>query len=211
MEQSMQQQTLTPITLETSLIKLVPMSLQYLDDYCLAGDYPQVWQHMPVNRCQNSEIAQAWMQEAIDEMSQGLQLAFITIDKKTDKVIGSTRLFRYNEKDKMIELGHTFITPDFQRSYVNSHAKYLMLKHAFEHKKMARVEICTNENNEQSRNAIARIGGHFEGVMRKHRRSPDGNYRNTALFSIIDNEWSQVKNKLLATGKTEKEFEHVSA
>jgi len=211
MEQSMRQQTLTPITLETSLIKLVPMSLQYLDDYCLAGDYPQVWQHMPINRCQNSEIAQAWMQEAIDEMSQGLQLAFITIDKKTDKVIGSTRLFRYNEKDKMIELGHTFITPDFQRSYVNSHAKYLMLKHAFEHLKMARVEICTNENNEQSRNAIARIGGHFEGVMRKHRRSPDGNYRNTALFSIIDNEWSQVKNKLLATGKTEKEFEHVSA
>jgi len=211
MEQSMRQQTLTPITLETSLIKLVPMSLQYLDDYCLAGDYPQVWQHMPINRCQNSEIAQAWMQEAIDEMSQGLQLAFITIDKKTDKVIGSTRLFRYNEKDKMIELGHTFITPDFQRSYVNSHAKYLMLKHAFEHLKMARVEICTNENNEQSRNAIARIGGHFEGVMRKHRRSPDGNYRNTALFSIIDHEWSQVKNKLLATGKTEKEFEHVSA
>jgi RimJ/RimL family protein N-acetyltransferase len=211
MEQWMQQQTLKPITLETSLIKLVPMSLEHLNDYCLAGNYPQVWQHMPVNRCKNTNVAQTWMQEAINEMSQGLQLAFVTIDKNTDKVIGSTRLFRYNETDKTIELGHTFITPEFQRSYVNSHAKYLMLKHAFEHLKMARVEICTNENNEQSRNAIARIGGHFEGVLRKHRRAPDGNYRNTALFSIIDDEWSQVKKNLLATKRKTKEFEHVSS
>jgi len=211
MELWMQQQTLKPITLETRLIKLVPMNLQHLNDYCLAGNYPQLWQHMPVNRCQSHLVAQTWMQEAIDEMSQGLQLAFITIDKNTDTVIGSTRLFRYNEKDKMIELGHTFITPEFQRSYVNSHAKYLMLKYAFEHLKLARVEICTNENNEQSRNAIARIGGHFEGVLRKHRRAPDGNYRNTALFSIIDDEWLQVKNDLLATRRTEMEFEHVSS
>jgi len=211
MELWMQQQTLKPITLETRLIKLVPMNLQHLNDYCLAGNYPQLWQHMPVNRCQSHQVAQTWMQEAIDEMSQGLQLAFITIDKNTDTVIGSTRLFRYNEKDKMIELGHTFITPEFQRSYVNSHAKYLMLKYAFEHLKLARVEICTNENNEQSRNAIARIGGHFEGVLRKHRRAPDGNYRNTALFSIIDDEWLQVKNDLLATRRTEMEFEHVSS
>jgi len=207
----MQQQILKPITLETSLIKLVPMKLQHLNDYCLAGNYPQLWQHMPVNRCQSHQVAQTWMQEAINEMSQGLQLAFITIDKHTDAIIGSTRLFRYNEKDKMIELGHTFITPKFQRSYVNSHAKYLMLKYAFEHLKLARVEICTNENNEQSRNAIARIGGHFEGILRKHRRAPDGNYRNTALFSIIDDEWLQVKKDLLATSKTEMEFEYVSA
>jgi RimJ/RimL family protein N-acetyltransferase len=210
MEQWMQQQTLKAVTLETSLIKLVPMSLEHINDYCLAGNYPQVWQHMPVNRCQSHEVAHTWMQEAINEMSQGLQLAFITIDKNTNRVIGSTRLFRYNEKDKSIELGHTFITPEFQRSYVNSHAKYLMLKHAFEHLKMARVEICTNENNEQSRNAIARIGGHFEGILRKHRRSPDGNYRNTAMFSIIDDEWLQVKQNLLATNKKEKEFECVS-
>jgi len=207
----MQPITLKPITLETSLVKLVPMSLDHINDYCLAGNYPQVWQHMPVNRCQNHETAKAWMQEAINEMSQGLQLAFITIDKTSNRVIGSTRLFRYNEKDKSIELGHTFITPEFQRSYVNSHAKYLMLKHAFEHLKMARVEICTNENNQQSRNAIARIGGNFEGVLRKHRRSPNGNYRNTAMFSIIDDEWSQVAQNLLATRKKEKEFEHVSS
>jgi len=211
MEQQMLEPRLKPITLESSLIKLVPMSMRHLNDYCLAGNYPQVWQHMPVNRSQSHEIAQAWMGEAINEMTQGLQLAFITIDKKTDKVIGSTRLFRYNAKDRSIELGHTFITPAFQRSYANSHAKYLMLKHAFEHLKITRVEICTNENNEQSRNAIARIGGHFEGVLRKHRRSPNGDYRNTAMFSIIDDEWPRVKNNLLATSTKAKEFDHVSS
>jgi len=207
----MPQTLLKPVTLETSLIKLLPMNLKYVNGYCLAGNYPEVWQHMPVNRCQNHSIAQSWMEEAIAEMSQGLQLAFITIDKKTDKVIGSTRLFRYNKKDRTIELGHTFITPKFQRSYVNSHAKYLMLKHAFEHLKITRVEICTHENNQQSRNAIARIGGHFEGVLRKNRRAENGHYRNTAMFSIIDEEWSQVKKELLATSKNAKEFEYVSS
>ncbi|PKI13239.1 GNAT family N-acetyltransferase [Colwellia sp. 12G3] len=206
----MLQPRLKPITLETSLLKLVPMTMQHLNDYCLAGNYPQVWQHMPLNRSASHDIARPWMQEAVDEMAQGLQLAFITLDKKTNKVIGSTRLFRCNEKDKSIELGHTFITPEFQRSYVNSHAKYLMLKHAFEHLKMVRVEICTHENNQQSRNAIARIGGHFEGILRKNRRAPNGDYRNTAMFSILDEEWPQVKQQLLASGTNQEEFEHVS-
>jgi len=207
----MLQPTLKPITLETSLIRLEPMSMQHLNGFILAGNYAKVWQHMPINRCTNVEVAQPWMQEAISEMTQGLQLAYVTIDKKTDKIIGSTRLFRFNKKDKSIELGHTFITPEFQRSYVNSHAKFLLLKHAFEHLKMTRVEICTNENNQQSRNAIARIGGHFEGILRKHRRAPNGDYRNTALFSIIDDEWPLVKEQLLTTGTKQKEFEHVSS
>jgi RimJ/RimL family protein N-acetyltransferase len=184
--------------------------MQHLDGFILAGNYEEVWQHMPINRCKNAEIAQAWMQEAINEMSEGGQLAYITINKKTDEIIGSTRLFRCNEKDKSIELGHTFITPEFQRSYVNSHAKFLLLKHAFEHLKITRVEICTHENNKQSRNAIARIGGHVEGILRKHRRAPNGDYRNTALFSIIDEEWPHVKSDLLATATEPQEFEDVS-
>jgi len=197
---------LQPVTLESQLIKLVPMTLSHLDGFCLAGNFEQVWQHMPMNRCKDKATALPWITEAINEMAQGQQLAFVTIDKKSNTVIGSTRLFRVNENDKKIELGHTFITPKFQRSYVNSHAKFLMLQYAFETLKMARVEICTHENNQQSRNAITRIGGHFEGVLRKHRRAPNGNYRNTALFSIIDEDWPSVKQTLLATGQQAGEF-----
>ena len=204
---------LKAITLETRLIKLIPLTMQHLEGYCLAGNYPQVWQHMPINRCQSQEIAKPWLAEAIKKMDQGLELAFVIInkvsEKESDTVIGSTRLFRYNDNDKTIELGHTFITPDFQRSHVNSHAKYLMLKHAFEQLKMVRVEICTHENNQQSRNAITRFGGQFDGILRKHRRAPNGDYRNTALFSIIDEDWLQVKQQLLATGKSQEEFMHV--
>lgn len=184
------------------------MTMAHLDGFCLAGNYPEVWQHMPVNPCQNKEIAGSWMSEAITAMAKGRQIAFITIDKQTDSIIGSTRLLRLNKTDKTIEIGHTFITPTFQRSYVNSHAKYLMLKYAFETLDMARVEICTHEKNQQSRNAITRIGGHFEGILRKHRRAPNGAYRNTALFSIIDEDWPEIKQKLLISGKNKAEFCH---
>jgi RimJ/RimL family protein N-acetyltransferase len=197
-------------TLESSLIKLRPMTMSDLAGFRAAGDFPQVWQHMPVNRCQDNSTATAWLSEAIDEMNQGKQLAFVTINKANNKIVGSTRLFRVNEQDKAIEIGHTFITPQYQRGYVNSHAKFLMLQYAFEVLGMVRVEICTHENNQQSRNAIARIGGIFEGVLRKNRRAPNGNYRNTALFSITDDEWPQVKENLLKTGRNEEEFYYVS-
>ena len=197
---------LKAITLETQLIKLEPMKLSHLDAFCLAGNFEQVWQHMPINRCQNIEVALPWITQAIDEMTQEQQLAFVTIDKITNTIIGSTRLFRLNEQDKKVEIGHTFITPKYQRCYVNSHAKYLMLKHAFEELNMVRVEICTHENNQQSRQAIARIGGKFEGILRKHRRSPRGDFRNTALFSIINDEWPNVSERLLNTGKNKEEF-----
>jgi len=196
-----------PQILQSQLIKLVPMTMGHLDAYREAGNFPEVWQHMPMNRCKTKEITTAWMKEAINEMAIGQQIAFVTVDKKTNQVIGSTRLFRLNAKDKSLEIGHTFITPEFQRSYVNSHAKYLMLQYAFETLNMVRVEICTNEKNQKSRTAIIRIGGHFEGILRKHRKSPNGDYRNTAMFSITDDEWPKVKEKLLATAKQKQEFE----
>jgi len=199
----------TAINLESKLIRLEPLTMKHLTDICLAGNYPQVWQHMPINRCKDEQTARAWLQTAIDDMAAGKQLALVTIDKQSNSVIGSTRLFSLDQQLKKLELGHTFITPEFQRSYVNSHAKYLMLQYAFEELKMVRVEICTHENNQQSRKAIARIGGHFEGIIRKHRRAPNGDYRNTAMFSITDDEWPQVKQKLLASGKVQEEFIHV--
>ena len=196
-----------PQILQSQLIELVPMTMGHLDAYRTAGNFPEIWQHMPMNRCETEATATAWMKEAINEMALGQQIAFVTIDKKSNQVVGSTRLFRLNQQDNSLEIGHTFITPKFQRSYVNSHAKFLMLQYAFDVLNMVRVEICTNETNQQSRNAIARIGGHFEGILRKHRKSPQGNYRNTAMFSITDDEWPKVKARLLKTATQANEFE----
>lgn len=188
---------LKPITLTSELIKLEPMTMAYLPEFCSAGNFVEVWQHMPVNRCENAETARAWMQEAINEMAAGKQVAFIIINKKNNQVVGSTRLFRLNQQDRCVEIGHTFISPAWQRSHVNTHAKYLLLEYVFETLGFTRVEIATHENNLQSRHAIARIGGQFEGILRKNRRAENGSYRNTALFSIIDDEWPQVKINLL--------------
>ncbi len=201
----------TPKTLETELIKLLPMTMEHVSDFRTAGNFSKVWQHMPMNRCKDEATTNAWVNEAVEGMAKGNQLAFVTIDKKSNTIIGSTRMIRLDETNKKLEVGHTFITPNFQRTFVNSHAKFLMLQHAFEALDMARVEICTHENNLQSRKAIARIGGHFEGILRKHRRAPNGDYRNTAMFSITNDEWPPVKEKLLSTGKNKQEFYYVSS
>ena len=193
---------LTPIILENDLIKLVPMTLEYLEGFCLAGNYAEVWRWMPMNRCQNLNVGRDWMNEAIDAMANGEQLAFVIIDKESQQLVGSTRLFRLNKKDLSLELGYTFITPKFQRTYVNSNAKFLLLEYVFEQLKLTRVEFCAHEDNGKSRTAIQALGAKFEGILRKNRRLPDGSYRNTALFSILNNEWSSVRANLL--GRTVK-------
>ncbi|QBG37176.1 GNAT family N-acetyltransferase [Litorilituus sediminis] len=197
-----------PVTLASQKITLEPLTIAHLDAFQLAGNFEQVWQHMPMNRCKDQETARQWLNIALKEMAQGKEIGFATIDKASNTLVGSTRMIRLNSTHKKLEIGYTFITPKFQRSYVNSHAKFLMLQHAFEHLGMVRVEICTHEDNQQSRTAIARIGGQFEGILRKHRRNPDNSYRNTAMFSITDDDWPQVKQALLATGSSEQEFYH---
>jgi len=198
------------ITLESELIKLEPITMAHLSDFCKAGNFAEVWRYMQSNPCENIEITRTWISYMIDEMDTGSQIAFVIINKQSNKIVGSTRLFRVNEVDRALEIGHTFISPEFQRSHVNSHAKYLLLEYVFETLDFTRVEICTHENNLQSRRAIARIGGQFEGILRKNRCAGDGSYRNTALFSIINNEWPQVKANLLKTGQCKEVFSYVS-
>ncbi|PCH94233.1 MAG: hypothetical protein COB83_12110 [Gammaproteobacteria bacterium] len=116
--------------------------------------------------------------------------------KQREKFVGSTRFCSINSADRSLEIGFTFITPKFQRSYINTHAKYCLLKHAFEDLGAIRVEFKTHEQNQKSRNAVARLGAKYEGILRNQRILPDGNYRNTAIFSIIDSEWPTVKENL---------------
>ena len=189
-------QKLSPVTLETQLIKLIPLTMQHLKEFSYAGNHHEIWQYMSVsNQC-------------ITAMAKGSEVAFVIIDKTTEKLVGSTRLLHLNQAQSTLEIGHTFITPSFQRTYVNSHAKYLLLAHVFESLSINRVEICTHQDNVKSRQAIMRIGGHFEGIIRQHRLQASGQYRNTALFSILNNEWLRVKSNLLSLGTTVSEFCH---
>jgi len=128
--------------------------------------------------------------------ANGEHVPFAIFDNDSGQFVGSTRYCSINTADKSLEVGFTFITPEFQRSYINTHAKYCLLKHAFEELGAIRVEFKTHESNNKSRKAIERLGAKFEGVLRNQRILPDGSYRNTAIFSVIATEWPTVKKAL---------------
>lgn len=186
------------VTLATDRIELVPLSIDHAQAFRAAGNFDDIWTWMVPNPCVSLASTTLWLEQALELQSQGLQVPFVIIDKATQTLVGSTRYLSIARADKGLEIGHTFITPAFWRTHVNSHAKYCLLQHAFEHLGAIRVEFKTHELNQKSRRAIARLGAQFEGILRQQRILSNGNIRNTALFSILDNEWPAVK-QLLST------------
>jgi RimJ/RimL family protein N-acetyltransferase len=185
----------TPITLQTEQVILQPLSEQHLPALLKAGQPQQIWQWVFENYCLNEQTLWAWYQSSA-QFDAHQQLVFATFDKARETLVGTTRLFRLDTQNNSLEIGHTFIHPDWQRSYINTHAKYLMLKYAFETLGIARVSFVTHEKNTLSRNAISRLGATFEGIIRKVRLLPNGEYRNSAQFSITDDDWPTIKQTL---------------
>lgn len=191
---------LKPISLETEQVKLTPLTENHLDALFKAGSHPDIWRWVFNNYCESKEKLALWFKHTA-QFDQNEQIVMAIIDKSYGTVVGTTRLFRLDTHNQSAEIGHTFIAKSAQKSYVNTHAKYLLLSHAFEDLNLVRVTLCTHENNRVSRNAISRLGARFEGLAYKHRKLPDGNFRNTAIFSITDEQWPTIKTKLTARMK----------
>jgi RimJ/RimL family protein N-acetyltransferase len=185
-----------PVTLSTTAVTLKPLTMEYLTAFFSAGAFPDIWTWSLPDKCTSISATKDWLKHSLNMTSQGLHVPFAIIDNIRGEFVGSTRYCSINTEDRGLEIGFTFITPKFQRSYINTHAKYCLLKHAFEDLNAIRVEFKTHEKNEKSRNAIARLGAKFEGILRNQRILSDGSYRNTAIFSIIDDEWGSVKENL---------------
>ena len=184
------------ITLTTNKVTLRPLTVDHLDDFYRAGAFPDIWTWSLPDKCTSIEATEHWLQYSQAMADKGLHRPFAIFDNSSGQFVGSTRYCSINTEDKSVEIGFTFITPKFQRSYINTHAKYCLLEHAFEVLGAIRVEFKTHELNQKSRTAIARLGAKFEGTLRNQRILPDGSYRNTAIFSIIDSEWPAVKLNL---------------
>jgi RimJ/RimL family protein N-acetyltransferase len=120
----------------------------------------------------------------------------VTFLKERMTVVGSTRFAAMDHAHRRVEIGWTWVAKPWQRTPVNTEAKYLMLCHAFEVWRCRRVEFKTATFNEQSRRALLRIGAKEEGVLRNHMVLPDGRNRDTVYYSIIDSEWPGVKKRL---------------
>lgn len=181
--------------LEGDCVLLEPMSPDHLDALSAAGAFEELWRWTRA-RATTRESMREYMDAALADAAKGTARPFVTIDRDSQRVVGSTRFGNIDPIDRRVEIGWTWITPEFQRSYVNTEAKYLMLRHAFEVWDCVRVELKTDVLNEKSRNAMLRLGATEEGVFRKHMLTQGGRFRDTIYYSILDTEWPAIKSRL---------------
>ena len=186
---------IAPVTLTGRFVRLEPLTRDHVDALAQFAYEPAIWTWMPSTMTDPASLA-AWVDEALAGERAGTMLPFATVLLAENRVVGSTRYMNIAARDGRVEIGATWIAVPHQRSVVNTEAKYLMLKHAFETLGATRVELKTHSKNDKSRRAIERIGAKFEGIHRKHMLHQDGSRRDTAWYSILDDEWLAVKAKL---------------
>ena len=141
------------------------------------------------------ETIEAYLDVAEAETGYGRAMPFVVIDKATGFIVGATRYMRTNPDAKRLEIGTTFYAQSAQRSPINSEAKLLLLTHAFEVMDCMCVQFRTDALNFPSQRAIERLGAKRDGILRNH-GIMDGRNRDTAVYSIIANEWPGVKRNL---------------
>jgi RimJ/RimL family protein N-acetyltransferase len=187
----------TPVTLEGKCVRLEPLSLQHKQGLCDAIRDGELW-NLFVTLVPHPDAIDAFFTNAQVALENNEGLAFATIDKATNKVVGSTRFMKANLPNKRVEIGFTFLGASWQKTHINTEAKLLMLTHAFETMALNRVELLTDFLNTTSRNAILRLGAKEEGILRNHMIMPDGRVRDSVIYSIIRNEWAGVRQHLNA-------------
>jgi RimJ/RimL family protein N-acetyltransferase len=187
--------TIAPVTLTGRFVRLEPLTRDHVDAFAKFAYDRELWKWtamLPLDRAS----LEAWIDEGLAGERGGTGLPFATTLIKENLLVGSTRFLNISARDGRMEIGATVVAPAYQRSVVNTEAKLLMLTHAFETLGATRVELKTHKNNEKSRRAIERIGAQFEGIHRKHMLHHDGTRRDTAWYSILDDEWPSVKVRL---------------
>jgi RimJ/RimL family protein N-acetyltransferase len=190
-----------PVTLEGRHVLLSPMTREraaaLAEALGAAAADGSMWESK-VTTIPRPEEARAYVDQALSELARGVSMPFVTIDRASGRVVGSTRYMNIEAPHRRLEIGTTWIGKSFQRTAINTEAKYLMLKHAFDTLHCIAVDLRTHEKNAQSRAAIERLGAKLDGILRNHRILPDGSLRHTATYSITDAEWPAVKARLEA-------------
>jgi RimJ/RimL family protein N-acetyltransferase len=186
---------IVPVTLEGRLVRLEPLAKAHLPGLAEVGLDEELWRWIPMP-VRTPEEMEAYIESALNEQERGMSLPFALIDRDTGRTIGSTRYGNIERTHHRVEIGWTWVERDWQRTAVNTEAKYLLLRHAFETLGCMRVELKTDSLNERSRAAILRLGAREEGIFRNHMITASGRIRHTVYFSIIDSEWPAVKMRL---------------
>jgi N-acetyltransferase len=188
--------TIEPITLEGKYIILRPPSFEDIDGLTNAARDGEIWNNSFTQFPNANEIS-IYIEEMLDLSSKGIILPFVTIDKASNTVVGTTRYLNIDYENNRLEIGHTWIAKSWRKTYVNTEGKFLMLQYAFEKLGCIAVEIRTDVLNTVSRQAIQRLGAKQDGILRHHKIMRDGRVRDTVCYSILKLEWKQVKENLM--------------
>ena len=186
-----------PILLPGRSVRLEPLRLSHAADLfaALAVD-PSIWRWWRVPPPSTLPEMEALLAASLEEQAQGTVVAFAQIEPASGRAVGGTTYLNISRRDRGLEIGSTWLGKPWQRTGMNTEAKYLLLRHAFEELGAVRVQLKTDARNLQSQAAIARLGAVREGVLRKHMRVRGGFLRDSVMYSIIDTEWPAVKLRL---------------
>ena len=187
--------TPAPVTLTSPVVRLEPLTPAHVDALARVGLHPDLWRWIPTQIGSVDEM-RAYVATALEEQQRGVSLPFAIVDAASGEVIGSTRFANIDVHNRRLEIGWTWLARSHQRTRANTAAKRLLLGHAFDTLGANRVELKTDALNEKSRNAIGRIGGVQEGILRQHVVCASGRIRDTVYFSILATEWPAARRRL---------------
>jgi len=189
---------ISPVTLEGRYVRLEPLTLRHEAPLIAAASDGELWKSTVTIVPSSPDNMIDYIQATLDGQAQGRELPFVIMRKSSGEIVGSTRFYEIRPADRCAAIGYTWLAKSAQRTAINTEAKLLLLTLAFERWQYNRVELITDVLNEQSRAAILRLGAKQEGILRRHLIMPGGRVRDSVLFSIIAEEWPEVKAGLMA-------------
>ncbi|QGZ64303.1 GNAT family N-acetyltransferase [Paraburkholderia acidisoli] len=189
--------TFSTPTLSGANVELRPLRATHAPDLLAAAADGELW-NLKVTVVPGPQTVDSYIARALEGERAGTVMPFVIVDTTQDRVVGSTRFWKVDYANRKLEIGSTWLAASAQRSPVNTEAKFLMLTYAFDTLRCVRVQFTTDVLNDKSRAAILRLGAQQEGVVRHERIMPDGRKRDSVRFSIIDDEWPDVRARLAA-------------
>jgi RimJ/RimL family protein N-acetyltransferase len=182
---------LSPVTLQDDHVALEPLSLDHVPALEVAAADGELW-NLWFTSAPAPGLARDYVEKALQGHADGLMLPFAIREKSSGAIIGTTRYYDFVAELPRLAIGYTWYAKSWQKSHVNTACKRLLLRHAFENLNCVAVEFHTDHRNLDSQRAIERLGAQRDGVLRAHKRRPDGTLRNTVCYSILADEWPDV-------------------
>jgi N-acetyltransferase len=184
-------------TLEGVLVRLEPLAPGHAEGLWEASRDPRVWRWLSIVQPRTRNELDDYVGDALARAAEGTEFPFATVRRADGRVLGSTRFLALRPEHRSIEIGWTWLATEAWGTGANVEAKLLMLEHAFERLGCRRVELKTDALNERSRAAIDALPARFEGIHRKHMLVRDGESRDSAWYSVLDEEWPAVRANLV--------------